>query len=233
MLNAKLVVVGGDVKTTEIKLRLPAIIGRGKGSTITLLQPLVSRQHCELYENGGKLWVRDLGSLNGTYVNNEKVSESELPPNELLTVGTVTFRAVYEPASGAAAAAEPIPQFLPSKSQQEDEQPTVRVDPPSDINPVEQFEIAEAVEAVELRGEGISSSPLFQEEPAKPVQQRPTARPAPAPQTKPAAVTTDLPAAKTVPAPSPAPAPPAAAKSEPEAEEDEDLNDFLRSLGKK
>jgi hypothetical protein len=231
MLNAKLVVVGGDVKTTEIKLRLPAIIGRGKGSTITLLQPLVSRQHCELFESGGKLRVRDLGSLNGTYVNNEEVTESDIPPNELLTVGTVTFRAVYEPLSDAAAPIEPIPQFLPSKSQQEDEQPTVRVDPPSGISPIEQVEV---VEAVEFASEGVPSTPLFSEEPVKPAQQRPAARPAgplPSKPPIPAAVTADLPGAKTVPAPAPTPS--AATPEGAESEEDDDLNDFLRSLGKK
>ena len=111
--QARLVVVGGDVKTSEIKLRLPCTIGRGRGSTIVLAHPLVSRQHCEIYEASGGLMVRDLGSLNGTFVNNQRISESApLPDNELLTVGTVTFRAVYEaigePGAGSeAAAAEP------------------------------------------------------------------------------------------------------------------------------
>jgi pSer/pThr/pTyr-binding forkhead associated (FHA) protein len=100
-LNAKLVVVGGDVKTAEIKLRLPSTIGRGRGTTIMLPHPLVSRQHCELFEADGHLMVRDLGSLNGTFVNNQRVTEAPLPPNELLTIGTVTFRAVYDPATTA------------------------------------------------------------------------------------------------------------------------------------
>jgi pSer/pThr/pTyr-binding forkhead associated (FHA) protein len=99
-LNAKLVVVGGDVKTTEIVLRLPSTIGRGRGTTIVLPHPLISRQHCELFEAGGQLMVRDLGSLNGTFVNNERVTEAPLAPGELLTVGTVTFRAVYETDDG-------------------------------------------------------------------------------------------------------------------------------------
>jgi hypothetical protein len=239
MLSAKLVVVGGDVKTTEIKLRLPAIIGRGKGSTITLLQPLVSRQHCELFETNGKLWVRDLGSLNGTYVNNEKVTESEIPPNELLTVGTVTFRAVYEPLVGtdAGAPAEPVPQFLPSKAQPEDDQPTVKVDSPSDVRPVDTREVVEAVE-FEDEGEGVPSTPLFEAEPTRPAPQRPTAprsaAPAPARPTIPSAVTTDAAPKPTPAAPAPVAAKPApvAAKEEAE-EEDDDLNDFLKSLGKK
>jgi hypothetical protein len=49
-----------------------------------------------LFESSGKLCVRDLGSLNGTYVNNERITESTvLPSGDLLTVGSVTFRAVY------------------------------------------------------------------------------------------------------------------------------------------
>ena len=35
-------------------------------------------------------------SLNGTYIGNNKITEQCLPPNELLTVGTVTFRADYK-----------------------------------------------------------------------------------------------------------------------------------------
>ncbi len=100
--QARLVVVGGEVKTSEIKLRLPCTIGRGRGSAIVLAHPLVSRQHCEIYEAEGRLMVRDLGSLNGTFVNNHRINETApLPPNELLTVGTVTFRAVYDESSGA------------------------------------------------------------------------------------------------------------------------------------
>jgi predicted component of type VI protein secretion system len=105
-INAKLVVVGGEVKTAEIKLRLPSTIGRGRGCTIMLPQALVSRQHCEIFESGGKLMVRDLGSLNGTFVNNQKIAEpSPVNSEELLSIGTVTFRVVYD----AAGASSPPP----------------------------------------------------------------------------------------------------------------------------
>ncbi|MFT5525683.1 MAG: putative component of type VI protein secretion system [Pirellulaceae bacterium] len=95
-MEAKLVVVGGDAKAAEIQLKLPTIIGRGRGASLTLPHPLVSRQHCEIFEANGQLMVRDLGSLNGTFVNNERVTEAVLPSGELLTIGTVTFRAAYE-----------------------------------------------------------------------------------------------------------------------------------------
>src|SRR5882672_4125108 len=104
-LEAKFVVVGGETKSTEVNLRLPTIIGRGRSSGIMVQHALVSRQHCEVYEASGRLMVRDLGSLNGTFVGQERITDCPLLPEQLLTVGNVTFRAVYE--LGPEAAAEP------------------------------------------------------------------------------------------------------------------------------
>lgn len=96
-MKAKLIVVGGDAKTTEVELKLPATLGRGREATLTLPHPLVSRLHCELYESDRRLFVRDLGSLNGTFINNKRIDgEAELPEGDLLTVGTVTFRSEYD-----------------------------------------------------------------------------------------------------------------------------------------
>jgi hypothetical protein len=95
MIKAKLVVVGGADATKEVDLELPAVFGRGREATVMLPHPLVSRRHCEVYEFEGRLMVRDLGSTNGTFVGSQRVTETVLGPGELLTIGTVTFRAVY------------------------------------------------------------------------------------------------------------------------------------------
>ncbi|MCH2182051.1 MAG: FHA domain-containing protein [Mariniblastus sp.] len=99
MLEAKLVVVGGEAKQAEVRLKtLPATIGRAREATLTLPHPLVSRKHCEIFEENGQLYVKDLDSLNGTYVNNERIAgQQPLGPEQLLTLGNVTFRAVYQP----------------------------------------------------------------------------------------------------------------------------------------
>ena len=93
--GAKLVVVGGDTKYKQIELRFPAVIGRNKDCDIVLRHALVSRRHCEISASDSALTVRDLGSLNGTFIGRERVTERIIQPGELLTIGTVTFRAVY------------------------------------------------------------------------------------------------------------------------------------------
>lgn len=40
--------------------------------------------------------VRDLGSRNGTFLDNERITEAEVRPGDLLTIGNTTFRAVFE-----------------------------------------------------------------------------------------------------------------------------------------
>ncbi len=96
-MDAKLVVVGGEAKHGEVKIKkLPSIVGRGDEADIRLRHPLVSRKHCEIFESNGVLKVRDLGSLNGTFIANSKIKEATLKPDELITIGPVVFRAVYE-----------------------------------------------------------------------------------------------------------------------------------------
>lgn len=96
-MEAKLVVVGGDTQTRQYELQLPAVIGRSRSTDVTLGHPLVSRQHCEVFESNGMLMVRDLGSLNGTFVGETRIAEQAIPvkPGDLLTIGPVTFRAEY------------------------------------------------------------------------------------------------------------------------------------------
>ncbi len=97
MLQAKLIVVSGEVKTREVTLKLPALIGRGKEASLKIPMALVSRKHCEIRERDGRLFIRDLGSLNGTFVNNYKITtEQPLLPGEQFTVGSLTFRAEYQ-----------------------------------------------------------------------------------------------------------------------------------------
>jgi hypothetical protein len=95
-MEAKLVVVGGKANKAEVKLKLPAVLGRGRDADLTVAHATVSRHHCLIYELEGALVVRDNGSLNGTVVDGQRVQEALLKPGQSLTIGPLTFRAEYE-----------------------------------------------------------------------------------------------------------------------------------------
>jgi pSer/pThr/pTyr-binding forkhead associated (FHA) protein len=77
-------------------------VGRHDDCLIRIRSSQVSRRHCELFENEGQLWVRDLGSANGTYVNGKRVlGQQALKIGDVITVGGVTLRVEQAGAPGA------------------------------------------------------------------------------------------------------------------------------------
>ena len=111
-MEGKLVVISGEVPETEFPFRLPMVIGRSRQADIKLAHTLVSRKHCELFEANGELMVRDLGSLNGTFVGDARIAEATpLKPGSLLTIGAVTFQAVF----GTEAGSGEVPDFVVAK----------------------------------------------------------------------------------------------------------------------
>jgi pSer/pThr/pTyr-binding forkhead associated (FHA) protein len=67
--------------------------GRHPDSDIFLDDVTVSRRHAEFYRQGARFTVRDVGSLNGTYVNRERIEEAELVGGDEVQVGK--FRLVF------------------------------------------------------------------------------------------------------------------------------------------
>ncbi|HMA97473.1 MAG TPA: adenylate/guanylate cyclase domain-containing protein [Polyangiaceae bacterium] len=83
-------------------------LGRHPGNTIQLLDRIVSKEHCVIEQRGELFVLRDLGSLNGTYVNGARViGERALHSGDEIALGDT--RARYEQDSGAAVAASKTP----------------------------------------------------------------------------------------------------------------------------
>jgi pSer/pThr/pTyr-binding forkhead associated (FHA) protein len=68
-------------------------VGRRPDSDIFLDDVTVSRRHAEFYRQGGRFAVRDVGSLNGTYVNRERIEEVALNGGDEVQIGK--FRMVF------------------------------------------------------------------------------------------------------------------------------------------
>jgi pSer/pThr/pTyr-binding forkhead associated (FHA) protein len=68
------------------------VIGRDPGCQLRPASPAVSKQHCGISVRDGKVYVRDCGSTNGTFVNNEQVAaEREVSNGDQLKVGPLEF----------------------------------------------------------------------------------------------------------------------------------------------
>ncbi len=91
-MDAKLVMfkANGNRKDFSVKDGL-TVIGRGEDCDLRVPIMSVSRRHCELTNEGQAVKVKDLGSSNGTYVNNQRVNEAELSAGDRLVIGPIVF----------------------------------------------------------------------------------------------------------------------------------------------
>ncbi len=121
-----LTIIGGTAKKNHLVLKLPATIGRSRQADVAIPDTTVSRRHCRLFEVDGLLRVQDLGSLNGTQVAGESVTEAPLRPSDQFTVGPMTFRVDYDYAGEVTA------EGPGSAVKREEPQPSAEPQPPAE-----------------------------------------------------------------------------------------------------
>ena len=81
------------------------VVGADPKCDVVVRCPYVSRRHCRIIEAGGKFWVEDLGSRNGTHVNHQPVdSRMMISGDDLVTLGTLA-RMPWPPEVEAASSA--------------------------------------------------------------------------------------------------------------------------------
>ncbi|MEM0915636.1 MAG: FHA domain-containing protein [Planctomycetota bacterium] len=71
-------------------------IGRKNSCDLRIPLSSVSRQHCEVRLEGGGVSIQDLGSSNGTFVNDQRVQQETLRPGDAVVVGPVVFTVVID-----------------------------------------------------------------------------------------------------------------------------------------
>lgn len=95
-MGLSLIVVTGKMAGQSLGIDKETVVGRSSGSDIRLTNVEVSRKHCRIAP-GEELVIEDLGSLNGTYVNTQRIKEpTALKDGDVITVCDTRFVVVRE-----------------------------------------------------------------------------------------------------------------------------------------
>jgi len=101
----RLVVVAGPDEGRAFALTGEALLlGRSRATDTHLIDPHISRVHCEIKQDNGKFFITDFESPGGTFVNGNRVTQHTLQPGDLIRIGTTHLQFEEEAAAPPAAA---------------------------------------------------------------------------------------------------------------------------------
>jgi len=87
-------------------------IGRVEDNAFQIPEPSISSHHCEVLLLGNEVKVRDLNSTNGTFINDQQITEAVLAAGQVLRLGKVEMR--LESSAAGPAPAPPTPVSAPA-----------------------------------------------------------------------------------------------------------------------
>ena len=70
------------------------IVGRSSDLDMVLVEDIVSRKHARIAMQGDQIWIEDLGSTNGTFVNGEKIKRARLKEGDRVLIGTSILKVI-------------------------------------------------------------------------------------------------------------------------------------------
>jgi pSer/pThr/pTyr-binding forkhead associated (FHA) protein len=89
------VVSAGALANKEFVVGTEATVGRGQGCQVQLNDSMVSQLHARLFRSERDLYIEDLGSTNGTFLNGKKVSApAHLKKGDRVRVGPVELEVI-------------------------------------------------------------------------------------------------------------------------------------------
>lgn len=144
------------------------IIGRDPGCDIVVAGAHVSRRHAELSIRSGKLWVKDLGSSNGSFVNGQRHEETQLKNGDEVKFDAVIFKVVGPSDVGESFDEADMTQFRPAVAARPAPAPAVSPQPtptPTAVPAPVAVSVAEAVAPKPVPPASVPSS-----KPAAPAQ---------------------------------------------------------------
>jgi len=102
--NYALKFISGKYQGGEFPLRTDReiVVGRSADLDMVLVEDMVSRRHARITVANGKVTIADLGSTNGTFVNGQRIEETELKEGDRILIGTSILKLVYQAEGGSA-----------------------------------------------------------------------------------------------------------------------------------
>ena len=82
---------GGEFPIVNDK---PIIVGRSSDLDMVLVEDMVSRKHARISMQADQIWIEDLGSTNGTFVNGEKIKRARLKEGDRVLIGTSILKVI-------------------------------------------------------------------------------------------------------------------------------------------
>src|SRR5262245_16336502 len=82
---------GGEFPIVNDK---PIIVGRSSDLDMVLVEDMVSRKHARITMQQDQIWIEDLGSTNGSFVNGEKIKRARLKEGDRVLIGTSILKAI-------------------------------------------------------------------------------------------------------------------------------------------
>jgi pSer/pThr/pTyr-binding forkhead associated (FHA) protein len=82
---------GGEFPIVNDK---PIIVGRSSDLDMVLVEDMVSRKHARITLQQDQIWIEDLGSTNGTFVNGEKIKRARLKEGDRVLIGTSILKVI-------------------------------------------------------------------------------------------------------------------------------------------
>ncbi len=70
------------------------LVGRSSDLDMVLVEDMVSRKHARIAMQGDQIWIEDLGSTNGTFVNGEKIKRARLKEGDRVLIGTSILKLI-------------------------------------------------------------------------------------------------------------------------------------------
>jgi pSer/pThr/pTyr-binding forkhead associated (FHA) protein len=88
-------------------------VGRIEDNAFQIAEQSISSHHCEVLLRGGDVVIKDLDSTNGTFINDEKITEGVLKPGQTLRLGQVELRIETGTAGAPTKSAPSMPPVPP------------------------------------------------------------------------------------------------------------------------